>query len=189
MEPQTPPDKILGMRAAVALLFSALFVLWGCSGSPVYHPPAQFAMPLAPDPVTEVRLIKMNDPDATFSILDGVLDAGRGWGFKWTLDRARFQLIAGDLSTTDYFVRYSLDPTTFRDRGPVRIMTAINGETFDTFVASELGEHVHRRKADSLKSSEVRTLDLTLTVDPPWISSDGTKLGVFLDSIGFVARE
>jgi len=145
-------------------------------------------MPSGPDPVTEVRLLTMNHPDAPFSIVDGVLDAGHGWGFKWTLDRAHFQFIAGDLTHTDLFLHYALDPRTFHARGPIRITIAINGKTFDTFIESDVGEHVHRRPADSIKSKDVETLNLSLAVDPAWISPEGTKLGVFLGAIGFVPR-
>jgi hypothetical protein len=130
----------------------------------------------------------MNHPDASFSIIDGVLDAGHGWGFKWTLDHAHFQLIAGDLTNTDLFLHYGLDPRTFHDRGPIRITIGINGKTFDTFTEAVVGEHVYRRAADSIKSKDVDTLNLSLTVDPAWNGPDGTKLGVFLGAIGFVPR-
>ena len=127
-----------------------------------------------------------NHPEAPFSIIDGVPDAGYGWGFKWTLDHAHFELIAGDLSNSDLFLHYGLDPRTFHDRGPIRITIAINGKTVDTFTEAVVGEHVHRRRADAIKSKEVETLNLSLTVDPAWISPDGSRLGIFLGAIGFV---
>jgi hypothetical protein len=146
-------------------------------------------MPPGADPVTEVRLVKLNDPDAPFSIVEGVLDAGRGWGFKWTLDHARFELIVGDVKNSDLFLRYSLDPTTLRDRGPVKIMIAVNGKTVDAFTSDSVeGVHEHRRAADSFKPPDVQRLELSLTVEPPWIAPDGKRLGVYVDEIGFVPR-
>jgi hypothetical protein len=145
-------------------------------------------MPATPDTPVEVRLITMNHPDAPFSIVEGVLDAGHGWGFKWTLNHARFQLIARDLTNTDFFIRYAMDPRTLRDRGPVKITIIIDGKPFDSFVEGVVGEHEHRHPADELTSQSVRTLDVSLTVDPPWVAEDGARLGIFLGAIGFVPR-
>jgi hypothetical protein len=175
------------MRARLFLCAAA--ILCGCSRTPKsYAPPAQFVMPSGPDPVTEVRLVTTNHPDAPFSIIDGVLDAGYGWGFKWTLDRAHFQFIAGDLTNNDLLLRYGMDPRTLHDRGPVTITIAINGKTFDIFTEGVEGVHEHRRPADAIKSKDIETLNLSLTVDPPWISPDGKKLGLYLGAIGFVPR-
>jgi len=176
------------MRAG-GLALCTMLLFFGCSRWPTsYAPPAQFTTPSAPDRPVEVRLITMNHPDAPFSIVDGVLDAGTGWGFKWTLNRARFQLIARDLTKTDFFIRYGMDPRTLRDRGPVTIAIAIDGKPFDSFVEGVVGEHVHRHSADELTSQNVRTLDVSLTVNPPWIAEDGARLGIFLGAIGFVPR-
>ena len=175
------------MRAAFS--FCAALLLCGCSRWPAYYaPPAQFTMPATPDTPVEVRLITMNHPDAPFSIVEGVLDAGHGWGFKWTLNHARFQLIAGDLANTDFVIRYAMDPRTLRDRGPVKITIIIDGKPFDSFVEGVVGEHEHRHPADELTSQSVRTLDVSLTVDPPWVAEDGARLGIFLGAIGFVPR-
>lgn len=145
-------------------------------------------MPALTDPVTEVRLITTNDPDAPFSIVDGVLDAGYGWGFKWTLQSAHFRFQVGDVANTDFYVRYALDPRTLHDRGPIRVTVTINGKEFDSFTDGVEGEHVHRRAADSLKGTNIEPLDVLLTVAPPWDSPDGKKLGIFLGAIGFVPR-
>lgn len=175
------------MRAAFSLCSALL--LCGCSRWPAYYaPPAQFILPSTPDPPSEVRLITMSHPDAPFSILEGVSDAGYGWGFKWTLNHARFQLIAGDLANTDFVIRYGLDPRTLHDRGPVKITIAIDVEPFDSFVEGVVGVHEHRHPAGELTSKTVRALDVSLTVDPPWISEDGTKLGIYLGAIGFAPR-
>lgn len=180
--------RLVSMRIARGSLCAALF-LCGCSRWPdSYAPPRQFAMPSDPEPPVEVRIITMNHPEAPFSIVEGVRDAGYDWGFKWTLDHARFQLIAGDLTHTDFFLRYAMDPRTLRDRGPVAITITIDGKPFDSFVESIEGVHLHRHSADELTSQSIRVLDVTLTVEPPWISPDGAKLGIFLDAIGFVPR-
>ena len=131
----------------------------------------------------------MNHADAPFSIIEGVLDAGRPWGFKWTLERARFELIAGDIDKDDLFIRYAVDPRTLHDRGPIRVTIAINGRTIDGLTEGTTGVHEHRHPADGLKSKDVEKLELSLTVDPPWTDpTKGTKLGVYLDEIGFVPR-
>ena len=145
-------------------------------------------MPSTPDSSAEIRLITMNHPDAPFSILEGVLDAGNGWGFKWALNHARFQLIAGDLANSDFVIRYAMDPRTLHDRGPVKLTIVIDGKPFDSFVEGVIGEHEHRHPAGDLTSKRVRTLDVSLTVDPPWIAPDGAMLGIYLGSLGFVPR-
>ena len=176
------------MYAAAATLCVFLLLL-GCSSNPcTYAPPAQFVMPRTADAIPQVLLVKMNDPETSFNILDGVFDAGHGWGLKWTSNRAHFQLLAGDLGNTDFFMRYALDSMSFRDRGPIRFTVAVDGQVFDTWTEPVLGVHVHRRPATSLQTKGIRTVDLSLTVDPPWISRDGTKIGIYLDSIGFVPR-
>jgi hypothetical protein len=175
------------MRAA--LPFCAALLLPGCARWPAsYPPPSQFTVPSTPDPPAEVRLITMNHPEAPFSIVEGVPDAGYGWGFKWTLSHARFQLIAGDLANTDFVIRYGMDPRTLHDRGPVTLTITIDGKQFDTFVEGAVGVYEHRHPAGELTSKTVRALNVSLTIDPPWISEDGSKLGIFLGSIGFVPR-
>ena len=176
------------MYAAAATLCAFLLLL-GCSGNPrTYAPPAQFVMPRTTDVTTQVLLVKMNDPETSFNILDGVFDAGHGWGLKWTSNRAHFQLLAGDLGNTDFLMRYALDPMSLRARGRVQFSVTVDGQVFDSWTEAVAGEHVHRRPAAALQSKQAGTVDLSLTVDPPWISRDGTKFGIFLDSIGFVSR-
>src|SRR5438552_2298265 len=159
----------------VWVVFCAAAALCGCARDPIFYaPPQQFQMPLARDPVTEIRLLTMNEPDVTFSIIDGVPDAGHGFGFKWTLDQAHFRLIAGDLSNSDFFMHYALDSTTFHDRHSVRITIVIKGKRFDSFIESTEGQHEHRRAAGAIKSKNVEALDVSLTIEPPWIAPDGT---------------
>jgi len=165
----------------------ACLLLCGCyPGTTTYSPPQQFVMPNASDAPADAPLITMHDVTAPYSILEGVLDAGQGWGLKWTRKRSRFRFEVADLTGADLVIRYAMDPATLHDRGPVQVAIDINGKHFQTFTESAPGEHEQRWPADALSSNVIRTLELTLTVDPPWTAPDGNQLGIFLDAIGFV---
>lgn len=171
----------------IELVLCSAFALCACSRGPAsYRPPAQFRMPATPESRQVVAFVKLNELNSLLVIQDGVFDAGHGWGFKWTSDRANFRFVTSDLKKTDFYLYYALDPQTFGQRGPVRIAIQIDGKPFDSFVESVAGEHTHRHPADELSSATIRTLDLSLQVDPPWVSSDGTKFGIFAGEIGFI---
>src|SRR5579859_1048568 len=167
------------MRTALAVCSPLL--LCACSRLPTwYAPPAQFTPFTGPAAVAEVRKIVIKDPDATFNVLDGVYEVGREAEFSWTSEHIRLQLVAGDVSNNDFFMHYATVENTLRKTGPVRITITIDGTKFDSFVQGENGVHLYKHPAGSISNNEVRTMNVDVTIDPPWISSDGTKLGFLL---------
>ena len=173
------------MRAAAAVCLPLL--VCACSRLPtVYAPPAQFTPYSGPAAVAEVRKIVIKDPDAAFNVLDGVYEVGREAEFSWTSEHIRVQLVAGDVSNDDFFMHYATVEKTLRKTGPVRITITIDGKEFDSFVQGEDDVHLYKHPADSISNNLVRTMNVDVTIDPPWISPDGTKLGFLLESIGFV---
>lgn len=178
-------DRLDRMRAALAICFTLL--LCACLRLATwYAPPAQFTPFTGPAAVVEVRKIVIKDPDAAFNVLDGVYEVGREAEFSWTSEHIRVQLAAGDVANNDFFMHYATVEKTLRKTGPVRITITIGGKTFDSFVQGDDGIHLYKHPAGGISNNEVRTMNVDVTIDPPWIAPDGTKLGFLIESIGFM---
>ena len=171
-------------RSALA---GIVVLLPGCSRQvPAYPPPAQYVAAAGAGAASEVRLLRMNDPDAVYSILDGVLGPGSGDESKWTTDHARFEFRVHSLANTDLYMRYSVHSGTLKDTGPLTITISVNGRPFDSFVKSKPGDYEYRHPAGGITGDVIQ---IDVTVNPPYIApADKQKLGILLSTIGFVPR-
>ena len=130
----------------------------------------------------------MTDPDAQYGLVEGVYDTGRGEGFKWSSEQFHVHLTAADLTHADLSMHYWVVDKILKTTGPLRITIAINGQPFDTFLETTDGERRYHHPAGAFTSSQVRPLDVAVTIHPASVSNDGTKLGILLESVGFTAR-
>ncbi len=145
-------------------------------------------MPSGAEPSADVRMLRMNDPRAAYSVVGGVLGVGDPEGdYKWTTDCAQFEFSGGDLSHSNLYMHYIANGDTLRETGPLKISIEVDGKPFDSFVQSQDGEHEYRHPAAGIVSPPGKTLLVTVRFSPPFVAKgDGQKLGILLQSIGFV---
>ena len=134
-----------------------------------------------------MRMLRMSDPQAAYSVISGVLDVGNPNGdYKWTTDCAQIEFMVGDVSHSHLYMHYIANGDTLRETGPLNISIDINGKPFDSFVQSKDGEHEYRHAAGAISGQPGKTLLVTVRISPPFVAKgDGQKLGILLQSIGF----
>jgi hypothetical protein len=150
-----------------------------CTRIPDSYPtPVQYGTTPPPD----APLLTLGFPNSHARILQDVHEDPTTKGGLWTGQHPAFSFTLKRTDNLDFYMRFSVHSTTFKDTGPVTITIHVNDEVIDRVRIDAPGEREYSHPVPA-KSPVIVHLD----VDPVWMY-DGTTMGVILWSIGFEER-
>jgi hypothetical protein len=178
-----------------ARLFAALAaILILCSCTPAtYPPPAQAVLPSGPEPPftpdpAAGLIVAMSDPDADAHILADVFPSDPGSEWRFTGLHPRFRLDVQHASPLYFYLHFSNLDEMLRARGPVTFAIAIDGKRLQAPTFKVSGDLEYRWPVADGWVPNRGSVEISIDISPPWIPSDGTPRGTFLNTVGFEER-
>jgi hypothetical protein len=168
---------------AAAVCVAGTFALLACKERAEFsHLPRQYE-PSAQDlPIPDVPLLVMGTTSAAENVVGGMSDEESEW--PWSDEHPRFRCFLRDRGPWQFILQFFATNDTLKDTGPVTVTVSINGAPFSKFLVEKAGiaRYEHDVPAENPLSGRA---DIDLTINPFWTSTDGTRLGILIHSIGF----
>ena len=181
------PPKIGVRRVLYAFLLAlSLAAIWY---TPRHHVPAYAPLPKSSDtaPVSVVLSMHEGSVSKPWAIVDrDVLAAETGSRWTWTGAQPHFRFLIEDAQRWEFELRFATAGQVIRTVGAQSIEVRINGVPVHRIAASEIREYRVRVPVDPARFRMGAMNDVELNIEPTYLSADGVRLGVLLQSIGFV---
>lgn len=176
-------------RAQTGFLILALALMpAACTPSLEYPPPAQRRMPAGPEPAPFGSSVRMDEPTADTNIVQDVLGAEQGASWRWTNQHPRFRIWTTRVEGQTLYVKFTLPGVVLKETGPITIGFLVNDHVLATksFGIEQRYQYSVPVPPAILKANEPAVVGLDL--DRVYVSkTDGMKLGVLIEEIGFQA--
>lgn len=116
--------------------------------------------------------------------VEGVVEEDGNSPWRWIHRSARFRFLSVPGTRASVEVNVTVVDATLAQTGPVTVSLLVNGTRIGSKRYNAAGEYFIQAPVPA-NLPVTRTFDVTLEVDPPWISpSDHNDLGVILSNIG-----
>jgi hypothetical protein len=142
-------------------------------------------MPAGPEPPVELLMLMMSDPRCEPRVIRDMLSAPPGSQWRWTNQSPRFKMPV-DSEAWDYHVEFTVPDVILKRTGPVTVHFIVNDREVGQGRYSKDSHYEFNSPVDPALLAAADPVTFGLDVDPVFVSeSDGMKLGVLLESIGF----
>lgn len=169
-------------------MLAGVLLAAGCDRYPDSYPPPEQREPAAAAEGADAKMfVAMNDPYAESYIVKDIrgLEAGE---WRWTGPEPTLHFVLDTAEKLRFRMEFSIAGATFKMTGPLTITFRVNGHKLATERYDSYGRKQFEKPVPAEWIEVGGDTIVSATIEPPWISSNNTKLGVILSRAGFVTE-